>query len=165
MKREEADRWIDRLDSYQLEPVFNRWDSRRRKASKERKICSRCTTSFLPWHLSMPQHCLMSRWYSSLFHPRSLNDILSDSDASRISVAQCSGSLWSERSWTPWWNRIVSGEQLFLREGHQYKKTERLYVWSGSTNRLDLCRVHQCHFSERINFRLSILEYHESKMT
>lgn len=44
-------------------------------------------------------------------------------------------------------------------------KTERLNVLSGSTNMLDLNRVHQCHFSERINFRLSILEYHESKMT
>ena len=125
----------------------------------------RWTISLRPWHLSMPQHCLMPRWYTSMFHPRSLNDFLSGSDASRISVAQCSAS---PSEWTtlktlmkPYWRRwttLPSG-------GMSISEIWRLYVWSGSTNLLDLRRVHQCHFRDRISFRLSILEYHESKRT
>ena len=125
----------------------------------------RWTISLRPCHLSMPQHCLMPLWYTSIFHPRSLNDFLSGSDASRISVAQCSAS---PSEWTilktlmkPYWRRWT----ILPSEGMSISEIWRLYVWSGSTNRLDLRRVHQCHFRKRINFRLSILEYHESKRT
>ena len=69
----------------------------------------RATISLRPWHLSIPQHCLMLRWYTSIFHPRSLNDFLSDSDASRILVAQCSASPseWTTRKtlMKPYWRR------------------------------------------------------------
>lgn len=125
----------------------------------------RWTISLRAWHLSIPQHCLMPRWYTSMFHPSSLNDFLSGSEASRISVAQCSAS---PSEWTtlktlmkPYWRKwttLPSG-------GISISEIWRLYVWSGSTSLLDLRRVHQCHFRDRISFRLSILEYHESKRT
>ena len=69
-----------------------------------------------PWHLSILQHCLIPRWYSSIFPPEFLNDFLSDSDASRMSGARRSDSCQNEQSWMPLRTILWQMHNLSLRQ-------------------------------------------------
>lgn len=145
MNREEANQWIERFYLFKQEPVFRRWDSRRRNASSERRIWPRWTAFLRPWHLSIPQHHLIPRWYSSIFHRRSLNDFLSGSDASRMSATQCSAS---SSEWTilntftnPYCDRCTTLPSGWYRFQKQYDYTSDPglptdWIWVGYTNAL-----------------------------
>ena len=159
MNREIAGLCICRLVSCQLTPVFNRWVSSFRNARRDRRIWPRCIDSFLPWHCSIPQNCLIPRWYSSIFQPNPLKVSLSVSDASRISVAQNSKSSSDFPVLNTLMNPYPRKWTILPSVGISTSEIGRLPVSSGLTSRLDFSRVNQCQGIDRTKFRFSILAY------
>ncbi len=76
--------------SYQLTPVCNLCISRRMNALIDIWMWLRIDFAFLTWARSIPQHCLIPRWYSSIPHEAPDSSSLFALPISMSSVAQYS---------------------------------------------------------------------------